>query len=315
MSFFVRKQISKERFSIVYNGAIKNIALKGECVMMKKMVKMTSLLLGVMTAAALEAGTAFAWTPSSGTPRTAEGAAEALAANSSLFYVSGSQLKAHGTDDDTFWDEMNNAVNAVFRACDPSEMDSLTASYDTAAPDILSYRVSEDQLQILADNQALVDDWLAANVPVLIPDGTNKEDAIWLAYIHVVNAYAPDYAAEADTGYKRKEAQGAAYALKNGSGICAGLSKLFRSIVEYLPFDPQTGQVNYSAANPSRIRVAILMNEAASHEWAAIQLGDSWYYYDLAIINTANLAERYRMNGSQLNPADYGNFAETVWRY
>ena len=110
-------------------------------------------------------------------------------------------------------------------------------------------------------------------------------------------------------------AAGAAYALKNGSGICAGLSKLFRAIIEYLPFDPQTGQVNYSAANPSRIRVAILMNEAANHEWAAIQLGDIWYYYDLSIINTANLAERYRMNGSQLNTEDYGSFAETVWRY
>ena len=160
----------------------------------------------------------------------------------------------------------------------------------------------------------MVDSWLAASVPSIIPDGTSREDAIWLAYTHVVNAYAPDYAAEADTGYKRKEAQGAAYVLKNGSGICAGLTKLFRSIVEYVPFDSQTGLVNYSAASPEHLRVAVVMNEAAGHEWAAIQLAGIWYYYDLSIINTANLAERYRMTESQLNQADYGNFAEDVWR-
>ena len=76
-------------------------------------------------------------------------------------------------------------------ACDPSEMDSLTATYDTAAPEILSYQVRKDQLQILVDNQSVVDSWLAASVPSIIPDGTSREDAIWLAYTHVVNAYAP----------------------------------------------------------------------------------------------------------------------------
>lgn len=281
---------------------------------MKKIAKIAGLLLGVMAAAALEAGAAFAWTPSDGTPKTAEEAAEALAASNALFYVSGDALHAKGTYDAVFWDAMNDAINTVFRACDPSEMDSLTATYDTAAPEILSYQVRKDQLQILVDNQSVVDSWLAASVPSIIPDGTSREDAIWLAYTHVVNAYAPDYAAEADTGYKRKEAQGAAYVLKNGSGICAGLTKLFRSIVEYVPFDSQTGLVNYSAASPEHLRVAVVMNEGVSHEWAAIQLAGTWYYYDLSIINTANLAERYRMTESQLNQADYGNFAENVWR-
>ena len=61
---------------------------------MKKIAKMAGLLLGVMAAAALEAGAAFAWTPSDGTPRTAEEAAEALAASNALFYVSGDALHA-----------------------------------------------------------------------------------------------------------------------------------------------------------------------------------------------------------------------------
>lgn len=280
------------------------------------MKKAAGFLSGMMIFFMAGAGTAFgAPAAYAETPKTAEQAAEALAAQSDLFYVSGDKLRAKGTYNDNFWDELDYAINAVFRSCDGSEMDSLTATYNTASPEILSYQIREEQLQILADNQTLVNNWLADNVPAIIPNGTNKEDAIWLAYTHVVNSYAPDYTALADTGYMRKEAQGAAYVIKNGKGICAGLTKLFRSIAEYIPFDPQTGQVNYSAANPEYLQVAIVKNDEVSHEWAAISLGGVWYHYDLSIINTANLGERYRMEAGRLNAADYGNSADMVWRY
>lgn len=283
---------------------------------MKKM-NLAGLVPTVLAVVLLQAGTAFgAVNPSySQVPKTAEEAAEALAAQSDILYVSGKELHSEGVPNDTFWDELDIAINAVFRSCDASEMDSLRATYDVAAPEILSYEVREDQLQILVDNQALVNSWLESSVPTLIPDGSSAEDAVWTAYLHVVNSYLPDYIALEDTGYVRKEAQGAAYVLKNGKGICAGLTKLFRSIVESIPFDANTGLVDYSAQDPVYLKAAVLENRDVSHEWAAISFSGVWYHYDLSIINTANLSERYKMTESQMSAADYGDMSRTIWSY
>jgi hypothetical protein len=70
-------------------------------------------------------------------------------------------------------------------------------------------------------------------------------------------------------------------AIENG-GICSSHSKLFRSMIEYIPFN-SLGTVDYQTENPTYIKVSIVNNTELTHEWNAITDADgTTWYYDLS---------------------------------
>lgn len=136
----------------------------------------------------------------------------------------------------------------------------------------------------LESRKAFVDDWIASNIRSIVRAGTGRDSAIHTVFNYIADNYAYDYSCQGNKS-AMCDSQGAYYAIVNGKGVCASLCKLFRGLVEALPFNAD-GVVDYSMdpASASRIRVALINNLEGTHEWAAIQDNDGiWCHYDLAM--------------------------------
>lgn len=177
--------------------------------------------------------------------------------------------------------DINHAVSVSTRVCDKHEAifnGQRIDESDTA----YHYLLLPEEVDKLIVHCNYVNEWLAKNVPIIVPAGTSREDAIQIIYNHLVNNYRYDKNISTSAA---KDAQGAYYLLTRGSGICASFAKLFRGMAEYLPFDANC-TVNYDidSSTASHIQVAIVNDENHEHEWDAIQdpIDGKWYHYDAA---------------------------------
>ena len=167
--------------------------------------------------------------------------------------------------------------------------------------------------------QAYVENWLKDHVPALIPTGTEYNAAIRILFDYIVNNYTYDFDAPYDFSVSH-DSQGAYRILLTGQGICSGYSKLFRGMVEYLPFNAQ-GIVDYEASEVFHIPVAIVnwIQGNEGHEWNAIRdpKDGLWYHYDLSeTVMDHDGYERYCLSDVNIaGDGKHGHISEHIYEY
>jgi hypothetical protein len=220
---------------------------------------------------------------------------------------------------------IQTVINQLFRDCDIMEAYVVCRFYYVNDPNSYRFVLYEDQINTLMEHQNAIDDWSSSSIREIVPDGIGMDDAIKICYLHILRNYPYNRNATSRVNLDlNKQAQGAYYAITTQSGICASLSKLFRTLVEAIPFDPETGCVNYNAESPFNLKVAIIDNEYKYHEWAAIQMSGNWYYYDCAMSNDfvnqymndeGALLYYYKMTDEGLIENYYGDAKDYIWYY
>lgn len=161
--------------------------------------------------------------------------------------------------------------------------------------------IDKNQMERILNEQAWVEDWCRTNVPTFVPNGVDRDVAISMVFHRVVHNFEYDYdlAKNLDTGNSDYQYAASAYGmLQNRKGVCVGLSQVFRVFLEAVPFDPETGLVDWSCENAEHIKVATVENNV--HMWDAIQGDDGiWRYYDATDYSTSTGGELFDNNGKQ----------------
>lgn len=233
--------------------------------------------------------------PTLATPMTGREAAEALAAQCDDFYVKGGLYSRRMTDEE-FWIMMEAAINKAFRQGDSCDLGTCTYWTWDDAPDLREYEVPLEKLERLVYEQDYVDGWCKENVPLIVSDGMDRDTAIRTIYDWIIAFATYDYDALTDDVLLSNE-QSAYSLLTTGKGVCASYSKLFRGMVEVVPFNIETGGVDWQSGT-EYIKVALVdkrsSDGASGHEWNAIQSSDgTWYCYDVTAADTSNNANGY----------------------
>ena len=175
-----------------------------------------------------------------------------------------------------------------------------------------------DIVMKVIDRENWVNTWINANVPIFIPNGITKEEAIDKAFAYLsknyrYNNYLRD---NAETAVAECDDAADAYSLlANNNGVCIAFSCAFRAIVESIPFD-ETGLVNWNAESHSHIQVAIVENDI--HMWNAIQdeTDGKWYIYDAA--GGSSYCEKnmpYTLSYKLLGGEIYDCYGQKAWHY
>lgn len=202
------------------------------------------------------------------------------------FYVEDGKLAtrsyAPNVDESYAIKDVNRAIAASTRVCDKHEAINY-AQYIVEDDASYHYLLLPEEVDVIVSRCNYVNEWLAKNMPTIVPAGTSREDAIRIVNNHIANNYKYDKSIVGTS--VSADAQGAYYMLVHGSGICASFAKLFCGMIEFLPFDAN-GVVNYDIDNDeaNHIQVAICNDVNYEHEWDAIQdpIDGKWYYYDIA---------------------------------
>lgn len=220
------------------------------------------------------------------------------------------------TNEKEFIPAFEHTVSDALRVCDAAEIVYYPFRYEGSK---VVYEIPADSVRLLLTRQHFVEEWLSLHVPAIVPAGTDRTVAIRMIFDYIVSNYSYDYDAPNDF-YSIHDSQGAYRIITTGQGICSGYSKLFRGMVEYLPFTAQ-GIVDYDAQEVSHIPVAIVnwTEGKEGHEWNAIEDPDDglWYHYDLSgTVMDPNGYERFHL--SDLNIAGdgkHGHISEHIYEY
>lgn len=150
---------------------------------------------------------------------------------------------------------------------------------------ICTFGYSKDSVEKMQSVHAYCQSWCAANLPAIVPDGTTQSKAIRLCADWVADHMSYDHRALEDTelsGYY----QNAAVGFSNGTGVCTTFTTMFNTMVSWLPFDPQTQVVSYTAAEPLHIDSVVAGND--THAWSMLRLGTEWKQYDITFYDCDN---------------------------
>lgn len=243
-------------------------------------------------------------------------AQDIAAASGGFLHVKEGGLISALTNEKEFIPAFEHTVSDALRVCDAAEMIYYPFRYEGSN---VVYQIPPDSVELLLTRQHFVEEWLSIHVPAIVPAGTDRTAAIRMIFDYIVSNYSYDYGAP-DDFYSIHDSQGAYRIITTGQGICSGYSKLFRGMVEYLPFTAQ-GIVDYEAQEVFHIPVAIVnwTEGTEGHEWNAIQdPGDGlWYHYDLSeTVMEPWGYERFHL--SDLNIAGdgkHGRISEHIYEY
>lgn len=243
-------------------------------------------------------------------------AQDIAAASGGLIEANHGALVSAVTNEKEFIPVFEHAITSVLRVCDASELIEYPFQYKAHGR---IYEISQDKVQVLLSRRLYVQDWLNVQVPAIIPAGTDYQDAIRILFDYIVANYSYDYDAP-DDFYVSHDSQGAYRIILTGQGICSGYSKLFRGMVEYLPFNSH-GVVDYEAQDTFHLSVALVSwsDGTWGHEWNAIQdpFDHLWYHYDLSqTVVDQTSAPLYRLSADELvKDLCHGHISQHVYEF
>ena len=224
-------------------------------------------------------------------PMTAAQAAEALVEaddSHSLRISNGSDLRFMR---DIRGYELEDATNAVFRSSDIYTY----IGYGTV------YEITADQLERMAYEDDYVTTWCRENVPNIVADKLSIPAAVKCVYDWISDTMPYDHDALSSDRVGSSEQQSAYTALTKSKAICASYSKLFRAMIETIPFNG-TGNVDWvNGTEHLKVSVIDCMNGSVGHEWAAIT---SYILSPLWVVGNDDTTE---------NLSQYVNAEETLY--
>lgn len=215
------------------------------------------------------------------TPMTVQETAQSILAVDNHFYYDSDGVKYDIPMSDRYNTAAISKINALLtsalRGCAVGDFGS-QINWCSSDGVTCSITIKKDELSILAAHQDVVDSWADATARAVIPSGTSRDEAILTSYLHIARNYSYNTNLSND---EVMAAQGAYFMIKNGYGLCASYAKVFRSLVEAIPFNQETGLVDWECTSPTHIKVVVAASD--DHEWNEIQDADGvWYVYDLS---------------------------------
>jgi uncharacterized protein YsxB (DUF464 family) len=227
--------------------------------------------------------------------------AEEIAGQSDFLYVRDSSIISSPMSEDMFWNEYERAVTDTLNACDAVETGGV--QYD-ADSDGYRFQITANQINTLIAHQEYVDQWTRQTIPLVAKQGMDRETAIHNVYDWIINQY--QYNANLNHNFLTSESYQGVYAMitsPDQEGICSSFSKLFRTMVEAIPFNEHQ-IVDYQTSTPNYIKVSLVNNAGLTHEWDAIVDPDgTCYYYDLSAQDIASGA--FSANSSLYSAGSY----------
>lgn len=243
-------------------------------------------------------------------------AQDIAAASDGLVWESQGALVSRATKEGEFVPGFEHAVTKVLQVRDAAELVEYPFHY-LGQKQI--YHIPAEKVNLLLLRQAYVENWLKDHVPALIPTGTEYNAAIRILFDYIVNNYTYDFDAPYDFSVSH-DSQGAYRILLTGQGICSGYSKLFRGMVEYLPFNAQ-GVVDYETNDPFHLSVALVSwtDGVIGHEWNAIldPFDHVWYHYDLSetVVDPEGVPRFRLLDITSLKDRCHGFSSEHIYEY
>lgn len=185
-------------------------------------------------------------------------------------------------------DYVDDNVDAVF-----NQIPSVTLYYadhvwiaknDGMWARILYYEDAEKVVDAIEKSNA----WLSADMPSIVPAGTDMETALRLCADYIADHVTYDWEGEKDKVVK-KHYQAAWPGMYEGKGICTTYATMFNSMVDYLPFN-EFGVVDYTSGTT---HLDTTLETAFYHSWSGIQVGDKYRQYDITNYSINKKSEKY----------------------
>ena len=170
-----------------------------------------------------------------------------------------------------------------------------------------SVMIDGQNLNMLESIQNQTDEWLAANMAVIVPQGTPSDRIIPICADWVADRMTYDYSANSNKALGRAY-QSALSCFTLGTGLCATYAYAFNSMVSYVPVNPETGTVDYTAANPTHLQTRFVYT--SRHAWSAVYENGAWHHYDVCSYDLMNRDSRYLdMTSGIMSDAKYSNIS------
>lgn len=232
---------------------------------------------------------------------------EDIAAHDDRVTIDRGMLSFHAKDKNDIWEQYYSIISDNLRTHTGYEETWLSWE-----PDGNGYTcwIDNGYLDNFLNEKDWVEEWCKTNVKNWVLNGASKDVAIRCVLMYC-NGFNYDYnMAKNQTGSMKKEFTLSASSfsmIQKQNGVCVGFSSAFRSLLESVPFDPETGLVNWDSDNPIYMKVAILRNK--THMWNAVQNDDgTWTWYDATLGSSVSKETVNSMS-------DYLNSGEIIWSY
>lgn len=214
--------------------------------------------------------------------------AEEIAGQSDFLYARDSSIISSPISEDMFWNEYERAVTDTLHACDAVETGGVQYDADSGG---YRFQITANQINTLIDHQMYVDQWTSQTIPLVAKQGMDRETAIHTVFDWIISHY--QYNSDLNHNILTAESYQGVYAMLTNpdhEGICSSFSKLFRTMIEAIPFN-EYQLVDYQTSTPNYIKVSLVNNAGLTHEWNAIVDPDgTCYYYDLSAQDIASNA-------------------------
>ena len=210
-----------------------------------------------------------------------------------------------------------DAQSAYYMACDAidTEFKSINLyglccyshSYENGVPGIY---ITQSDAEMFQNTEAAVNQWLAQNMPAIVPNGTDP-----LSIPGICAEWVADHMWHNPSLEERslsREYQNALRGFYEGVGVCATYAHCFEAMVSFVPINTSTNRVDYTCVDPAHLQTAFVYSPL--HAWTAVKLDGVWHHYDVDWYDSQSTPvaakrrpEYLNMSGALLNDYAHSN--------
>ncbi len=199
--------------------------------------------------------------------------------------------KKGGYTDKTIWTTLEDVINSSLRVCSAYEV--RTAHH--AARDESQYIFFKKDIMKVIDRATYIENWCKENVPEIVADGLTRDEAILTVFNYIIDNYEYDNKAVSNKDKDTLcEEQGGYHMLTTGVGICTSYAKVFRAIIEAIPFNDEY-IVDWDLKEEEAKHIPVTLVSCETHIWAAIEDPETeeLRHYDLTFADKFSKSIRY----------------------
>ena len=135
--------------------------------------------------------------------------------------------------------------------------------------------LNQQDFEYLDSIETMCEEWVAANIQSILPQGTPISAAPQMVAEWVANRMT-----YADEQLQSRASQTALCCYQNGRGVCTAYALAFNQILAAAPCNPETGTVDYTCEKPAYFITRPVTVD--NHFWSAVLTPEGWKEYDVA---------------------------------
>lgn len=179
-------------------------------------------------------------------------------------------------DAETAKSRAEEALDTEFKACNLETFSRVETNFMNGNM-CITLRESEVNQLVAIENSSR--QWLAQNMPSIVPSGTDPLSIPQICADYLANRLSYDYGAW--NNGRLDEYQTALTGFYEGVGVCATYAHCFESMVSFVPINTSTNMVDWSCMDPAYLQTAFVHN--AGHGWSAVKVDGIWHQYDVTM--------------------------------